>query len=492
MSRVNFARSLLALLLSLPLFAMAPASAPPRSKAPDLLPFQAVEKTLPNGLRVIVVPTGFPNLVSLQIPVQTGSRNEVEPGKSGFAHFFEHMMFRGTKEFPPAKYQAILTRAGARQNAYTTDDFTNYHVTFAKEDLETILRIEADRFQNLSYPPEAFKTEARAVLGEYNKNSANPLTKLIEVQRDHAFTTHTYKHTTMGFLKDIEDMPNQFDYSRQFFDRWYRPEYATVIVAGDVDPDQVFPLVEKYFGPWKRGSFQVEIPQEPEPQGPVYAHVPWDTPTLPWVTVAFHGPAFSETDKDFAGDGTAVRPVLRRHVGSLQAPRGAGAAGRPALPVRRRQRRTRRCVTVAARVKKVVRRPARPGRDPPDLPARPDRGGPRPAVGRRQGQHAERPAPHARQHGVDRRDAGPLRPLPALVRNPEQPLPRLRRADPAGSAGRGAPVLHRQPPGRDHAGQGRPPRRDRRAAAAGDVRGGRRGGGAPRSRSCSSGARCRC
>ena len=178
----------------------------------DLLPFKASEKTLPNGLKVIVVPTGFPNIVSVQIPVKTGSRNEVEPGKSGFAHFFEHMMFRGTKAYPPEKYQDILTRSGARQNAYTTDDFTNYHTTFPKEDLETILKIEADRFQNLSYSESAFKTEARAVLGEYNKNSANPIVKLSEVQREKAFDVHTYKHTTMGFIKDIEDMPNQFEY----------------------------------------------------------------------------------------------------------------------------------------------------------------------------------------------------------------------------------------------------------------------------------------
>src|SRR5262245_49712627 len=167
--------------------------------AEDLLPFKAVEKTLPNGLRVVVVPTGLPNIVSVQIPVQTGSRNEVEPGKSGFAHFFEHVMFRGTEKYPPEKYQEILTRTGARQNAFTTDDFTNYHTTFAKEDLETVLEIEADRFQNLSYPEAVFKTEARAVLGEYNKNSANPVTKLFEVMRDHAFSVHPYKHTTMGF-----------------------------------------------------------------------------------------------------------------------------------------------------------------------------------------------------------------------------------------------------------------------------------------------------
>ncbi len=277
--------------------AVRPAAAPTTG---DVLPFRAVEKTLPNGLKVIVVPTGFPNIVSLQIPVQTGSRNEVEPGKSGFAHFFEHMMFRGTKEYPPDKYKDILTQAGARQNAYTTDDYTNYHTTFAKEDLETMLKVEADRFENLSYSEEGFRTEARAVLGEYNKNSANPIVKIEEIQHDKAFTTHTYKHTTMGFLKDIEDMPNQFQYSKTFFDRWYRPEYTTVIVAGDVDPGRVIPLVEKYWGDWRPGRFQVEIPKEPEPKAAVYAHVPWPSPTLPWVTVAFHGPAFSETGKDFA------------------------------------------------------------------------------------------------------------------------------------------------------------------------------------------------
>jgi zinc protease len=266
----------------------------------QVLPFEATERTLPNGLKVIVVPTGFPNIVSIQIPVQTGSRNEFEPGKSGFAHFFEHMMFRGTPSFPPEKYQAVMTAAGARTNAYTTDDYTNYHATFAKEDLETILRLEADRFQNLSYAEPAFKTEARAVLGEYNKNSAEPLRKLIEVQREHAFTTHTYKHTTMGFLRDIEDMPNQFEYAKTFFDRWYRPEHTTLVIAGDVDPAQVLPLVEKYWGPWKRGSYQATIPAEPAPKGPVYAHVPWSSPTLPWVFAAFRGPAFSETEKDFA------------------------------------------------------------------------------------------------------------------------------------------------------------------------------------------------
>ncbi|MGI8926152.1 MAG: M16 family metallopeptidase [Tepidiformaceae bacterium] len=270
------------------------------STARDILPFRAAEATLPNGLSVIVVPTGFPNLVSLQIPVQTGSRNEVEPGKSGFAHFFEHMMFRGTARYPASAYQDVVTRSGARQNAYTTDDYTNYHITFAKEDLESILELEADRFMNLAYSEDDFRTEARAVLGEYNKNSADPLNKLMEVQRDHAYTTHTYRHTTMGFIRDIQDMPNQCEYSRTFFDRWYRPEYTTIIVAGDVDGPATLALVEKHWGHWQAGSYDVAVPQEPAPAAPVTAHVPWETETLPWLSLAFHGPEFSVVRPDFA------------------------------------------------------------------------------------------------------------------------------------------------------------------------------------------------
>ena len=264
----------------------------------DILPFKATETTLPNGLKVIVVPTGFPNIVSVQIPVQTGSRNEIEPGKSGFAHFFEHMMFRGTKKYTPDQYNAVMARAGARTNASTSDDRTWYYATFAKEDLENILELYADQFQNLDYAEPEFKTEARAVLGEYNKNSASPGFKLYELTRKTAFTKHTYGHTTMGFIEDIENMPNQYEYSKQFFDRYYRPENTAIIVAGDVTPEQVLPLVRKYWGNWKRGSFTAQIPKEPPPTGAKYVHQNWTTPTSPQVWVSFRNPAFDETKKD--------------------------------------------------------------------------------------------------------------------------------------------------------------------------------------------------
>ncbi len=268
--------------------------------AGKIFPFPYAIDDLPNGLRLVTVPTGFPNVVGLYIVVQTGSRNEVEPGKSGFAHLFEHMMFRGTEKFPPAKYQAIMDEAGAQTNAYTSDDRTVYHAVFAKEDLEKILTIEADRFQGLKYPEEAFKTETRAVLGEYNKNSANPFSKLEEAIQDAAFTRHTYKHMTMGFLRDVEDMPNQYQYSLTFFDRWYRPDHTIVCVVGDVERQATLGLVKKYFGEWKRGSYKADIPAEPPQTEARTTHVDWPTATLPLVAVAYKAPAYDDENKESA------------------------------------------------------------------------------------------------------------------------------------------------------------------------------------------------
>ena len=264
------------------------------SGAGKIFPYPYVQEDLPNGLRLITIPTDYPNIVSVFIVVGTGSRNEIEPGKSGFAHLFEHLMFRGTPEFPPEKYNATLTAAGAASNAFTTDDFTAYHTTFSKEDLPRILSMEADRFQHLAYAEPAFKTETRAVLGEYNKNSSNPVSKLHEVLRATAFTTHTYRHTTMGFIADVEAMPGEYDYSRQFFDRYYRPEYTTIIVAGDVDPKRVRTLVDERWSTWKRGGYQAQIPAEPVQDAARTAHVDWPSPTLPWVAVAYRGPAYSD------------------------------------------------------------------------------------------------------------------------------------------------------------------------------------------------------
>ena len=255
---------------------------------------------LPNGLRLVTVPTDYPNIVALYIVVNAGSRNEIEPGKSGFAHLFEHLMFRGTEKYSQEKYNEILKAAGADQNAYTTDDRTVYHTVFSKEDLDRIMSLEADRFQHLKVSEELFKTETRAVLGEYNKNASDPVRKLFEVLRNTSYQSHTYKHTTMGFREDVENMPNLYDYSLEFFRRYYRPEYTTIIVAGDVKHEPVLAMARKYWSEWQRGNYVPQIPVEGKQARELSAHVDWPTRTLPLVAVAYNSPAYSDERKDLA------------------------------------------------------------------------------------------------------------------------------------------------------------------------------------------------
>lgn len=270
------------------------------NKQSKIFPYTYYIDDLSNGLRLVTVPTDFPNLVSVYTIVQTGSRNEVEPGKSGYAHFFEHLMFRGSKNFTADQRDEVLKRAGASTNASTWDDRTVYYATFSKEDLPKVLELEADRFQRLQYAEPEYKTEALAVLGEYNKSISDPSEKLYEALRETAYKNHTYSHTTLGYLKDIQDMPNQYDYSWKFYNRYYRPEYATILIVGDVTHEQALALTKKHFGEWKRGDYQPEIPPEPSQTEPREAQVDWPSQTLPQVVVAFRGPAYSDEVKDKA------------------------------------------------------------------------------------------------------------------------------------------------------------------------------------------------
>jgi zinc protease len=161
-----------------------------------------------------------------------------------------------------------------------------------------VLDLEADRFMNLKYSVDDFKKEAGAVLGEYNKNASNPFLLIHEKLRDAAFTRHSYKHTTMGFLRDIEAMPDQYDYSRIFFDRYYRPENCILLVVGDVESKQLVALARKYFGGWKRGSYRIEVPPEPPQAGEKRVDLTWPNPTQPYLYIGYHTPAFSTTSKE--------------------------------------------------------------------------------------------------------------------------------------------------------------------------------------------------
>jgi len=270
----------------------------PMKKPSEAFPFPVDEKVFANGLRAYAVHYDSPGLVAFYSVVRTGSRNEVEAGKSGFAHFFEHMMFRGTEKYSQEAYNNVIKEMGADSNAYTSEDLTVYHILAGKAALPRIVEIEADRFQNLKYSEPDFEKEARAVLGEYNKGASNPMQKMFEALCDNAFTQHTYKHTTIGFLKDIEAMPQQFAYSRQFFDRYYRPDNVTLIAVGDVDTEALWKLIDQRYGAWQGGPPRPVVPVEPPQTKEKRAALGWKGATLPQLLMGFHVPAFSTTNVD--------------------------------------------------------------------------------------------------------------------------------------------------------------------------------------------------
>jgi zinc protease len=269
------------------------------ASAGSIFPYKYTKETLDNGLTIYMIPMESPGVVAYYSVVRTGSRDEVEPGKSGFAHFFEHMMFHGTKKYPRAVTDSIMTSIGANPNAFTSDDITAFHIEFAKEDLEKVIDVESDRFQNLYYELEDFQTEAGAVYGEYRKNVTSPFAILAEKMQDLAYDVHTYKHTTMGFEADIKAMPEGFEYSKSFFNRFYRPDNIVIVVVGDIDPPATLQLIKKYYSGWQKGYTPANVPQEPPQTKERTAEISFQGKTLPILDIAYKGDPLDPSNIDF-------------------------------------------------------------------------------------------------------------------------------------------------------------------------------------------------
>jgi zinc protease len=274
---------------------------PLTTQASTIFPYAYKVVELENGLKVVSIPLPNPNIISYYTIVRSGSRNEVEPGKSGFAHFFEHMMFKGTENMSPEEYDNFLSEIGAGTNAYTTDDYTCYYVVFAgRENLESVVKAEADRFINLYWDEEMIKTEATVIEGEYYASVSSPSRRLFELLRDTAFEKHSYKHTTLGYLEDILDMPNQFPYSQLYKKRFYAPDNCILLVAGDFQNEQLMDLVNQYYGGWEKSGYILVTPEEPAQTKAKRAHYDWPSRTLPMLAIGFHGPAYSDENMDKA------------------------------------------------------------------------------------------------------------------------------------------------------------------------------------------------
>ena len=298
----------------------------PEKPPAKFFPYPIYERTLANGLRILIVPTPeFKDMVSYTTPVFAGSRNETEKGKTGLAHLFEHIMFRHEYNGVAGGYQEMMSRLGCFNNAFTEYDFTFYHpFTFTTNlvgPVETpqgpapgVIELEASRFKGLKLDQKTFQVEAGAVLGEYRRIYSFPEQKMIEQMSPAAFPNHPYGHTVIGYLEDVENMPHAWDAAWQFFHNYYASNDVAIIVVGDVNPQRLFAAIEKAYADWKPVSTpKIPTPAEPRYEKPV--HVNWEAEVAPRLAVGYHTPAFHPGTPE-----AAVALVLEELLTSRSAP----------------------------------------------------------------------------------------------------------------------------------------------------------------------------
>jgi zinc protease len=250
------------------------------------VPREITSFNLPNGLKIIIWPDhDIPNVVMYNF-VRAGGRNEY-PGITGLAHFFEHMMFNGTKSLGQGEFDRIMEAAGGANNAYTSNDLTVYIDWFPRSALETIFELEGDRLQNLAIDPDVVETERDAVYSERRLRYDNDnFGKLFLEMRATAYLAHPYQNPVIGWPSDIENWSQ--DDLETFFRTFYAPNNMTMIFAGDVTPEEIYLLADQYFSPIPRQHPPPEITTvEPEQQGERRFTIETDAQT-PLLHFAFH------------------------------------------------------------------------------------------------------------------------------------------------------------------------------------------------------------
>lgn len=215
-------------------------------RAATLPPSPVESQTLANGLRVLLVEKHEMPVASVQVWYHVGSKDEV-PGRTGFAHLFEHLMFQGTSNIGPEQFSDYIVRAGGLDNAYTTEDATVFWNTIPSAVLPVALWLEADRMRNLDITEKAFKTEREVVKEERRMRFDNqPYGTVVETLYRAAYTTHPYAHTPIGSMEDLDRA--SVEDVRAFYDTYYVPANATLVIVGDFESREVVSLVAEYFG----------------------------------------------------------------------------------------------------------------------------------------------------------------------------------------------------------------------------------------------------
>jgi zinc protease len=225
--------------------------------------------TLPNGLQVLVIPDHRTPVVTQMIWYKVGSADET-PGKSGLAHFLEHLMFKGTAKHPADEFSQTVLRTGGNENAFTSTDYTGFYQRVPREQLGKMMEFEADRMTGLILKDENVLPERDVVLEEYNMRVANnPEARLSEQIMAALYLNHPYGRPVIGWHQEIEKLSRED--ALAFYRRFYAPNNATLVIAGDVDAGEVRPMAEQTFGqvaPQPAIPAQRLRPQEPEPAAP--------------------------------------------------------------------------------------------------------------------------------------------------------------------------------------------------------------------------------
>jgi zinc protease len=243
--------------------------------------------TLGNGMQVVMLEDHSTPIVHAEIWYHVGSKNE-KPGRTGFAHLFEHMMFKGSKNVEPEGHPSWISSIGGQSNAYTTEDATVFWETVPAQYLPLVLWLEADRLATLRIEDDVFKTEREVVKEERRMRIDNqPYGRLNELIYDQAFTVHPYKHPTIGSMKDLEAA--SINDVRDFFRTYYVPNNATLVLVGDFNTKEAQDLVSRYLGRVPKSDRPVprDIPKEPTQtkERRVRLEEAWP---LPAVVVAHH------------------------------------------------------------------------------------------------------------------------------------------------------------------------------------------------------------
>lgn len=256
----------------------------------------AQEFMLKNGMKVIVKEDHRAPTVAHMIWYRVGSMDEVN-GRTGLAHALEHMMFKGTKKLKPGEFSARVAALGGRENAFTDKDYTAYFQQIEKSKLEQVMALEADRMANLVFDKDEFGREIRVVMEERRwRTDDQPIPLVYEALNAAAFEAHPYHHPVVGWMNDLQNMTVQD--VKAWYERWYAPNNATMVVTGDVDARQVLALAEKHFGRIPRKELPVTRPQVEPPQHGIKRVTVKAPAENPYVVMAFHAPTLRDVDKD--------------------------------------------------------------------------------------------------------------------------------------------------------------------------------------------------